>query len=786
MYGLARKRFFVEGIVMFGGMINLCKFLGGICIAFLFLGACSQTAKYANLSLPDTSANRQTGNIDSETVDLFNNFQHSSNADTPFTNIETKYPNYIEYPVDTLCANRASRMRWDDVVKILSSKSELNSSEKFLLAYSYQKKSRYRDAIPLFESLARDTGFVLNIDSRMELARSYSKIDSVEKAISVLSVRFPEDFAQKRLVLKYEIFSSAKKYRQALSILDTLDRKYPKRVSESRKKFMRARLYRSLGIKDSAVVLYESIFATDTGKNAFDAASALDDLNELKGENLFKAGKVALDQKKHAVAEDWFKRYIDSGARVSRGEAEYLHARAISRRGRFSEARNLYADMLKRKAYNPAWLQLGMAYCERKLEKFDLAKKTIKEALAVGIRTSAEPEIIWEQLQLALDTRDFAGASEYACSLATKFPSHEYADRSASWAGLSAFFDGNFLLASERYRYLVRNFKDQNFIDMGRFWHGVTLLFAGDSSGIDTLRKVTKSPTRHYYRYLADEIVSGESLPNPLFSKSGEWISMREAIELAHSSLSELGYRRAFIPVSSENAKRAELYARMGIIDRASEYFNKWVAEFPNEPPIKLAFVEIAVDYGLSKVAYMQSLGLVRSLGGYAKAPRNIIRLAYPTIYGDNVKMSAESEGIDHALLFAIIRRESEFDPYAVSSAGAIGLCQFMPTTGSNVARRLGEKNFSDNSLYDFEISIRFSANYLAELLRSHELAEHAIGEYNAGPAPIARWKKTYDKNFRPAFVEAVDFKETRHYIKSVLGDYYAYKELWDGSVNKK
>ncbi|HHS50820.1 MAG TPA: lytic transglycosylase domain-containing protein, partial [candidate division Zixibacteria bacterium] len=90
---------------------------------------------------------------------------------------------------------------------------------------------------------------------------------------------------------------------------------------------------------------------------------------------------------------------------------------------------------------------------------------------------------------------------------------------------------------------------------------------------------------------------------------------------------------------------------------------------------------------------------------------------------------------------------------------------------------------FSDAILYDFNTSARYGTRYLADLLREHGLAEYALAEYNAGPTALKRWKQTPHEKFRCVFVEGIDFRETRHYVKRVLGDYYAYKELWDGSL---
>jgi soluble lytic murein transglycosylase len=107
-----------------------------------------------------------------------------------------------------------------------------------------------------------------------------------------------------------------------------------------------------------------------------------------------------------------------------------------------------------------------------------------------------------------------------------------------------------------------------------------------------------------------------------------------------------------------------------------------------------------------------------------------------------------------------------------------------MPQTGKSIAQQFDpEEDFHKIHLYDWQTSIDYGARYLADLLREHELAEYAIAEYNAGPKPVKRWKKNLRDNRRETFVEGIDYLQTRHYVKNVLGDYYAYKEMWDGSL---
>ncbi len=94
------------------------------------------------------------------------------------------------------------------------------------------------------------------------------------------------------------------------------------------------------------------------------------------------------------------------------------------------------------------------------------------------------------------------------------------------------------------------------------------------------------------------------------------------------------------------------------------------------------------------------------------------------------IRKVARANGIEPALLAALVRVESNFDPRAVSHAGARGLGQLMPATG----RELGVTN-----PFNPQQNLRASARYLAEQIRAFGTVPLALAAYNAGPARVER-----------------------------------------------
>ncbi len=134
---------------------------------------------------------------------------------------------------------------------------------------------------------------------------------------------------------------------------------------------------------------------------------------------------------------------------------------------------------------------------------------------------------------------------------------------------------------------------------------------------------------------------------------------------------------------------------------------------------------------------------------------------------------AAEKTNVDIALLYAIARQESWFNPNAVSPAGAKGIMQLMDF--------VYEEHFDDNDNFNIEKNITVGSRHISTYLSMFEVnLAYGIMSYNAGPGNVMKWnRKKIDWEL---YIEMIPFRETRIFIKNVLRDYYIYKFILNES----
>ena len=141
----------------------------------------------------------------------------------------------------------------------------------------------------------------------------------------------------------------------------------------------------------------------------------------------------------------------------------------------------------------------------------------------------------------------------------------------------------------------------------------------------------------------------------------------------------------------------------------------------------------------------------------------------------------AEGFRVDRALIYALIRQESRFNPKAKSWAGARGLMQLMPGTARFVARSKGIKYRNRRKLYQPEINLTLGQRYIEMLLTDGKIQGDLFlmaAAWNGGPGNLNKWRKRTDDMNDPLFlIESLPSGETRKFIERVLANLWIYRD---------
>jgi soluble lytic murein transglycosylase-like protein len=136
---------------------------------------------------------------------------------------------------------------------------------------------------------------------------------------------------------------------------------------------------------------------------------------------------------------------------------------------------------------------------------------------------------------------------------------------------------------------------------------------------------------------------------------------------------------------------------------------------------------------------------------------------------------------VDVALVFALIRQESRFNPRAKSWAGARGLMQLMPRTAGFVARDRRFRNSKREKLYEPDLNMALGQRYI-EILRDDGKIKGnlvaMVAAWNGGPGNLNKWRRNMTFNDDPLlFIEAIPSRETRKFVEHVLSNLWIYRD---------
>ena len=149
-----------------------------------------------------------------------------------------------------------------------------------------------------------------------------------------------------------------------------------------------------------------------------------------------------------------------------------------------------------------------------------------------------------------------------------------------------------------------------------------------------------------------------------------------------------------------------------------------------------------------------------------------------------------EPEGgftIEKALVYAIARKETDFNASARSGAGAYGMMQVMPTTAAHIT---GDQGYVRNPerLFVPATNLKLGQDYVNRLFQMEAFQGDllkAVASYNAGPGPMLAAVRKLGPDADPLLlIETIDVPQAREYVEKVVAAYWIYQRMLGAPLN--
>lgn len=373
-------------------------------------------------------------------------------------------------------------------------------------------------------------------------------------------------------------------------------------------------------------------------------------------------------------------------------------------------------------------------------------------AAAGGRSTEADPA---RAARVALNNEDLAGAYTLGVQI-------------GDWwtAGLAAWRLGDFPRALEAFERVAIDPTEDPWVRAGAsFWASRSALASGRPDRVTEFLQLSSGWPATFYGQIAlrqlgnDAILEGMG-PRPYLPPMANAGLPQNPVAMSARELN------AFIR-SDERARRAVALMEIG---RRSEAENELKAGLRTA----------------GSAAHRMWVGLAGAIAPRIQRGGDDATRIDVTLYATPVLVPDGGYTVEPALVYALARKESGFNPSARSSAGAFGILQVMPTTAAEMT---GDRDLvaRPNRLLEPGLNLRLGQAYINRMLARPEFQGdilRAVASYNAGPGPMLSALRKLGPNPDPLLlIETIDVPQARDYVEKVVAAYWIYQRMFGGKL---
>lgn len=401
-------------------------------------------------------------------------------------------------------------------------------------------------------------------------------------------------------------------------------------------------------------------------------------------------------------------------------------------------------------------------------------------------------DALYKAGRIAEITGDLAQAGEIWARIPTEYSDDPLAYHGSFETGIVRYRIQDYTAARETFDMALTLALSSGQRAKANLWIGKTYAVEGNRdmaiAAWETAEKA--DPTGYYSVRAADLLADREPFqPLGLFDFSSDIERERSEAEAWMRSLfvitgPEPLFELDLVLANDERIIRGDEFWQLGLNNEARAEFEAVRKEVENDPEATYRLMHKLLDVGLYRSAILASRQIL-SLAGMddaatMSAPIYFNRIRFSPYFGELILPEAVSYNLDGLFLLSLVRQESLFEGFATSYAAARGLMQVIPSTGQEIASKLGwPPGYTTDDLYRPVVSVRFGSFYLAQQrdLFDGDLFA-ALAAYNAGPGNALVWKELAPDD-PDLFLEVIRMDQPYLYVRTIYEAFAIYNDLY-------
>jgi len=614
------------------------------------------------------------------------------------------------------------------------------ANEKFKLGYCQYEKGEYSNAINTFNNLSAELPLMSDY-IYYYLAKSYRDSNNYSQAetnYKKIIIENPSSSLRKKSSLELaELYTEQRKYPEAIDLYQELIRREESEWEKSKFEDAIGELLLKQNKTDAAFEVYRNIWYTYP-QSTF--SIKVHEIARSKGtrfiptqnERMMRANKLY-------ELESWSNAYEEFSLLPTSIDIELKKALCLYRIGKYEDALSRLNTL---RGPEPQFWK-GRTY--ERLGRFKQARESYLSVHNQYPGTEFAAKGLYRAAKLELRNMRYTNAENYYGTLIVNYPNFVDTPDAAWSLGWIYYSRGQYPQALEvfsRYTYPNDSFNSQSF----PYWKAKTLEKLGRTSdAYNIYESIAYSPKFTYHAFLS-------------------------RVKVNHSPKVYKTSPSSFAFSGNLKKQKAEFLINLGLFELASVEIEELEKESSTEDET------IAVSKLYSRIGdTYKSTTLLEKIDKHSALPYK-----FPQPHSDQVYRYSNKYNLDVLLVYSLIREESRFNRYAVSSSNARGLMQLIRGTASDSARAVGVSPYNFDMLFDPEINVSLGSFYLRQVLdRYNGEIPLGLASYNAGPGRVSEWVDEIGYEKYDEFIEQIPFTETRNYVKRILRSYGAYNALY-------